>query len=73
MTQILLSSDDHAMLIKALQAKSPEVVQARMAHALLLMSEGLSVEDVAGVMYVSAEVVEGWKTAFSSRSGRKAA
>lgn len=73
MTQTILSTEDHAMLMQALQAKSPEVVQARMAHALLLMSEGLSPEDVAGLMYVSAEVVEGWQLAFASRSGRKAA
>jgi hypothetical protein len=73
MTQILLSTEDHAMLMKALQTRSPEVVQARMANAILLLAEGLSIEDVAGLLYVSEEVVAGWHKIFANRLGRKAA
>lgn len=39
-----LSDEDRASLRNALDAKSPEVVQARMANALLLLAEGLSIE-----------------------------
>lgn len=73
MTQTLLSSNDTALLLKALHSKSPEVVQARMANALLLLSDGLSVEDVAGLLYVTEEVVAGWQAIFTRRAGAKAA
>ena len=73
MTQILLSTEDNAMLMKALQTRSPEVVQARMANAILLLAEGLSVEDVAGLLYVNEEVVAGWHKIFANRLDRKAA
>ncbi len=72
MTQMLLSADDHAMLLKALQSKSSDVVQARMANALLLLSDGLSVEDVAGLLFLSEEVVAGWQTLFTTRMGKAA-
>lgn len=72
-TDMILSTDDHAMLMKALQSKSPDVVQARMANALLLMADGLSVEDVAGLLFLSEEVVAGWHKMFSKRSGKAAA
>lgn len=73
MTEMILSPDDHAMLMKALQSKSPDVVQARMANALLLLADGLSVEDVAGLLFIQEEVVAGWQKIFSKRSGKAAA
>ena len=72
MTQTLLSTEDTAPL-KTLHSKSPEVVQARMANALLLLSDGLSVEDVAGLLYVTEDVVAGWQAIFARRAGVKAA
>lgn len=72
MTQMLLSADDQALLLKALQSKSQDVVQARMANALLLLSDGLSVEDVAGLLFLSEDVVTGWQRMFSKRMGKAA-
>lgn len=72
MTQMLLSTDDQAMLMKALQSKSPDVVQARMANALLLLSDGLSVEDVAGLLFLTEDVVAGWQKMFAKRMGKAA-
>ncbi|MBI1171474.1 hypothetical protein GC209_08745 [bacterium] len=70
---MILTSEDQTTLMKALQAKSPEVVQARMAHAILLLAEGLSVEDVAGLLYLQEEVVAGWQKIFANRPGQRAA
>lgn len=61
------------MLQQALQSKSPAVVQARMANALLLLAEGLSVEDVAGLLYLDEKTVAGWQAIFAQRGGRAAA
>ncbi len=72
MTHMLLSTDDQAMLMKALQSKSPDVVQARMANALLLLSDGLSVEDVAGLLFLSEHVVAGWHSMFTKRMAKAA-
>jgi hypothetical protein len=67
-THMLLSDQDKDMLLGALHAKSPEVVQARMANALLLLSDGLSVEDVAGLLFLNDKVVAGWQAMFSKRA-----
>lgn len=72
MTHMLLSADDRAMLMKALQSKSPDVVQARMANALILLSEGLPVEDVAGLLYLSEDIVAGWQQMFAKASAKAA-
>jgi hypothetical protein len=72
MTNITLSTEDQTMLMKALQSKSADVLQARMANALLLLSDGLPVEDVAGLLYVSEEVVAGWQKIFAKRASRAA-
>ena len=72
MTDITLSPDDLSMLIKALQNKSPDVVQARMANALLLLADGLSVEDVAGLLYLEERDVAGWHKMFAKRGKRAA-
>jgi DNA-binding NarL/FixJ family response regulator len=60
------------MLMKALQSKSPDVLQARMANALLLLADGLSVEDVAGLLFQSEETVAGWQKIFANRPSRAA-
>lgn len=72
MTNITLSTEDQTMLMKALQSKSADVLQARMANALLLLSDGLPVEDVAGLLYVSEEVIAGWQKIFAKRASRAA-
>ncbi|WP_246098745.1 helix-turn-helix domain-containing protein [Paracoccus laeviglucosivorans] len=55
------------MLMTTLQSKSPEVLQVRMANALLLLADGLSVEDVAGLLFLDEETVSGWKRMFARR------
>lgn len=65
---MLLSEKDHEMLTNALQSKSPEVLQVRMANALLLMADGLSVEDVAGLLFLDEQTVAGWQKMFARRN-----
>lgn len=43
-----------------------------MANALLLLAEGLSVEDVAGLLYLDEASVAGWKAMFSKRKPKVA-
>ncbi len=63
-----LSDQDRDMLMKTLQSKSPEVLQVRMANSLLLLAEGLSPEDVAGILYIEEATVQGWQKLFAKRS-----
>ncbi len=44
-----------------------------MANALLLLAEGLSIEDVAGLLYLPEETVADWSKLFARRSRRKVA
>lgn len=69
---MFLSDHDRDTLLKTLNAKSPEVVQVRMANALLLLAEGLSTEDVAGLLYLDEASVAGWKAMFSKRNPKAA-
>ena len=69
---MFLSDTDRDALLQSLNAKKPEIIQARMANALLLLAEGLSVEDVAGLLYLDEASVEGWKTMFSKRKPKVA-
>lgn len=69
---MFLSENDRDTLLKTLNAKSPEVVQVRMANALLLLAEGLSTEDVAGLLYLDEASVAGWKAMFSKRKPKAA-
>lgn len=62
-----LTDADRTTLIDTLNSKKPEVVQVRMANALLLLSEGLSVEDVAGLLYLEEQTVAGWQNIFAKR------
>lgn len=71
-TTMFLSDTDRDALLQSLNAKKPEIIQARMANALLLLAEGLSVEDVAGLLYLDEASVEGWKTMFSKRKPKAA-
>jgi DNA-binding NarL/FixJ family response regulator len=62
-----LSDADRAAVLQTLTAKRPEIIQARMANALLLLADGLSVEDVAGQLYLEESSVAGWKAMYSKR------
>jgi hypothetical protein len=69
---MFLSETDRETLLKTLNARSPELTQARMANALLLLAEGLSTEDVAGLLYLDEASVIGWKAMFSKRNPKAA-
>lgn len=62
-----LTETDRTTLLDTLNSKKPEVVQVRMANALLLLAEGLSVEDVAGLLYLDEATVAGWQKIFAKR------
>lgn len=63
-----LTQDERDVLVQTLNTKRPEILEARMANALLLLSEGLSTEDVAGLLYLDEANVEQWKRLFTLRS-----
>ena len=65
---MFLSEADRETLLKTLNAKDPSLIQARMANALLLLAEGLSAEDVAGLLYLDEASVSGWQALFSKRN-----
>jgi hypothetical protein len=67
-----LSETDRETLLKTLNARSQELTQARMANALLLLSEGLSAEDVAGLLFLDEVSVTGWQAMFSKRNPKAA-
>ena len=69
---MLLSNTDRTMLLKALQSKSADVVQARIANALLLLSDGLPVEDVAGLLFLNEDVVTDWQRLFAKHAAQAA-
>ncbi|MEH6831910.1 MAG: hypothetical protein V7661_13835 [Sulfitobacter sp.] len=61
-----ISTNDRDILLATLNNKSSEIVQARMANALLLLAEGLQVEEVAGLLYLDEETLFGWQKMFSA-------
>ncbi len=67
-----LSDADRETLLHTSNAKKPEILQARMANALLLLADGLSVEDVAGLLYLDEASVAGWQAIFSKRKPKAA-
>ncbi|HCY99431.1 MAG: hypothetical protein A3D16_23570 [Rhodobacterales bacterium RIFCSPHIGHO2_02_FULL_62_130] len=67
-----LSDADRETLLQTLNAKKPELLQARIANALLLLAYGLSVEDVAGLLYLDEASVAGWQAMFSKRKSKAA-
>lgn len=69
---MFLSETDRDTLLRTLNAKSPELIQARMANALLLLAEGLSTEDVAGLLYLDEASVDGWKDMFFKQNPKVA-
>jgi len=71
-TPMTLSDSDRETLLATLTSKNPEIVQARMANALLLLSEGLPAEDVAGLLYLDETTVAGWQNMFMARKPRAA-
>jgi hypothetical protein len=68
-----LTDADRDTLLATLNSKKPEIVQARMAHALLLLAEGLPLEDVAGLLYLDEATLSGWQKMFAARKPRAAA
>lgn len=64
---MLLSDSDRETLLATLNSKKPDIVQARMANALLLLAEGLTVEDVAGLLYLDEATLAGWQKLFLAR------
>lgn len=64
---MLLSDTDRETLLATLNSKKPDIVQARMANALLLLAEGLLVEDVAGLLYLDEATLAGWQKLFLAR------
>lgn len=64
---MLLSDTDRETLLATLNSKRPDIVQARMANALLLLAEGLTVEDVAGLLYLDEATLAGWQKLFLAR------
>lgn len=69
---MFLSETDRETLLKTLNARSPELIQARMANALLLLAEGLSTEDVAGLLYLDEASVAGWQALFAKQNPKAA-
>ena len=69
---MFLSETDRETLLNTLNVKSSEIIQARMANALLLLAEGLSTEDVAGLLYLDEASVTGWQVLFSKRNPKAA-
>lgn len=63
-----LSDETRDTLMKTLNSKKPEVLQTRMANALLLLADGLPAEDVAGLLYLEEETVLGWQKIFAQRN-----
>ena len=70
---MLLSDTDRGTLLATLNGKKAEIIQARMANALLLVAEGLTVEDAAGLLYLDEAVLAGWQKMFLGRKPRAAA
>lgn len=62
-----LSDDDRKMLLESVNSKAPGLIQVRMANALLLLADGIPVDDVAGLLYLDEITVAGWKELFVSR------
>ncbi|MDE0970306.1 MAG: hypothetical protein OSA51_13055 [Octadecabacter sp.] len=65
-----ISSTDEDILLATLNSKKSEVVQARMANALLLLADGLEVEDVAELLYLDEATLTGWQQMFAASKPR---
>lgn len=67
-----LSATDKDAMLAALGQRSGAVMQARMANALLLLNDGLSIEDVAGLLFLDEKAVGSWLAAFQMRGQQEA-
>ena len=67
-----ISPIDQDILLATLNSKKSEVVQARMANALLLLADGLEVEDVAELLYLDEATLSGWQKMFAASKPRTA-
>lgn len=56
-----LTETERNVLLRTLNQKKPDVVEVRMANALLLLADGLSAEDVAGLLFMDETTVTGWQ------------
>jgi hypothetical protein len=65
-----ISSTDQEILLATLNSKKSEVVQARMANALLLLADGLEVEDVAELLYLDEAILSVWQKMFAASKPR---
>ena len=65
-----ISSTDQDILLATLNSKKSEVVQARMANAILLLADGLQVEDVAELLYLDEAILSGWQEMFVASKPR---
>ncbi|MFQ3183694.1 MAG: hypothetical protein ACI901_000793 [Octadecabacter sp.] len=65
-----ISSTDQEILLATLNSKKSEVVQARMANALLLLADGLEVEDVAELLYLDEAILSVWQEMFAASKPR---
>lgn len=57
-----LTETERGVLLRTLNQKTPAIVEARMANALLLLADGLSAEDVSGLLFIDETTVTGWQT-----------
>lgn len=66
-----ISATDRDILLATLNSKKSEIVQARMANALLLLADGLQVEDVAELLYLDEATLFGWQEMFAANQPRE--
>jgi DNA-binding NarL/FixJ family response regulator len=72
MNPMNISSTDRDILLATLNSKKSEIVQARMANALLLLGDGMQVEDVAELLYLDEATISGWLEMFTASKPRAA-
>lgn len=74
MTIVALTGEDRKALMEALDSRTPGVRQARVAHALLLMAEGLPAPVVAEYLFLpEAVVTQYWQAFMLGRNDARAA
>lgn len=74
MTIVALTGEDRKALMEALDSRTPGVRQARVAHALLLMAEGLPAPVVAKYLFLpEAVVAQCWQAFMLGRNDARAA
>ena len=61
-----LTLQERGALLSLLRARKAASLKARRANALLLLDDGLSVLDVARVLYLDEDTIRSWKRSFES-------